>query len=80
MVDIATSRFIRNTLDISIGLYKTWRIQPLNLVSRRFGKNSVEETNPKDVVVFDCADRNALGVPNLVAIVAAVVASGHVRR
>lgn len=80
MVDIATSRFIRNTLDISIGLYKTWRIQPLNLVSRRFGKKSVEETNPKDVVVLDCADRNALGVLNLVAIVAAVVASGHVRR
>lgn len=80
MVDIATSRSILTTLDISIGLCKTWRIQPLSLVSRRFGKRSVGEMNPKDAVVSNYADQNALRVPNLAAIaVNAVVASVSVR-
>lgn len=93
-VDIATLRYIRTTLDISTGLYKTWKIQPLSLVSKRFGKKSVGEMNPQDVVVPDCADLAAvvpnlgvpnLGVPNLAAVVVAVaanavVSSVHVRR
>lgn len=85
-VDIATSRYIRITLDISTGLYKTWRIQPPSLVSKRFGKKSVGETNRQDVVVPDFADQAAvvpnLGVPNLAAVAVAadaVVSSVRVR-
>jgi|APAra0007618407_1042631.scaffolds.fasta_scaffold16490_1 hypothetical protein len=81
-VDIATLRYIRTTLDTYTGLYKTWKIQPLSLVSKRFGKKSVGEMNPQDVVVPDCADLAAvvpnLGVPNLVAVAAAVVATAVV--
>lgn len=88
-VDIATLRYIRTTLDISTGLYKTWKIQPLSLVSKRFGKKSVGEMSPQDAVVSDCADLAAvvpnLDVPNLAAVAVAVaanavVSSVHVRR